>query len=500
MTTDYAPDRLRGRRAIPSQALLILLALVVVSFAVLCTRTLLAFKAGQWEVARGIGENIASAIEADITRNIEVYDLSLRNVVMNVGDPEVARLDLALQRLVLFDHAATAKYYGSIRVFDRRGNLTLDSGASDMDSSNCNTEEFFLVHQRQPNAGLFISPPVADRRGSYEIVLSRRISAADGSFDGVVVGSIKLSYFHDLFRRLEIHRDDALTVLSREGRVLMRRPFDLGMLGKNVGKNLKVSLVSKQESGFFQGVGAIDAIPRLYVWKAGPSCVVLVGRSLEQIYSAWWREALNIGGIMAFLLLIVLVITIVLMRETKLRLGLQRELTKLAGTDALTGLANRRTFDGSLERAWKLGSRTHSPISLMMIDADHFKRFNDLHGHPAGDAALRAIAQAISPTARRPEDCAARYGGEEFAVLLPVCDHADVLRLAEAIRASVQAFPEPALTLSIGVATHVPGPEMGAADLLRAADEALYAAKNAGRNRVCAAEQVSPPLAVSVHA
>jgi diguanylate cyclase (GGDEF)-like protein len=495
--TDYAPDRFR-RRAIPIQALLILLALVVVSFAVLCTRTLLAFRAGQWEVARGIGENIASAIEADITRNIEVYDLSLRAVVMNIGLPEVAELTPALQRMVLFDHAATAKYFGPIRVFDRRGNLVVESSSSDTISSTYNTEEFFLVHQRQPDAGLFISPPAADRRGAYEILLSRRISAADGSFDGIVVGSIKLSYFHDLFRRLEIHGDDALTVLSREGHVLMRRPFDIGMLGKNVGKNLRARLASKEESGFFEGVGAIDTIPRLYVWKAGPSCVVLVGRSLEQIYSAWWSEALMIGGIMAFLLVVVLATTIILMRETKLRLSLQRELAKLAGTDGLTGLANRRTFDGSLERAWKLASRTHSPISLMMIDADHFKRFNDLHGHPAGDAALRAIAQAISPTARRPEDCAARYGGEEFAVLLPMCDHADGLRLAEAIRASVNAIRGPSVTLSIGVATHVPGPGKGTADLVRAADEALYAAKKAGRNRVCPAEQISPPLVVSV--
>ena len=164
-------------------------------------------------------------------------------------------------------------------------------------------------------------------------------------------------------------------------------------------------------------------------------------------------------------------------------------LLELSSTDGLTGLSNRRAFDTALGSRWMQACRDAFPLALMMIDADCFKRFNDRHGHVAGDSALRSAAAAISAALRRPGDCGARFGGEEFAVLLPGTDLQGALSLAEEIRRSVPAtaidgLPGVALTVSIGVASLMPRPGQDSRELLMLADEALYRAKENGRDRV----------------
>jgi diguanylate cyclase (GGDEF)-like protein/PAS domain S-box-containing protein len=157
--------------------------------------------------------------------------------------------------------------------------------------------------------------------------------------------------------------------------------------------------------------------------------------------------------------------------------------------DHLTGIGNRRAFFDAAENELRRWRRMPRPLSLLLIDADHFKKINDTHGHPAGDAVLRHIARLMGDTFRQ-IDVVARIGGEEFAVLLPSADLASALRVAELLRAKLEAQRAPTdagpvgCTVSIGVATmdeHIPNVEV----LFKRADEALYAAKNSGRNRVC---------------
>ena len=164
------------------------------------------------------------------------------------------------------------------------------------------------------------------------------------------------------------------------------------------------------------------------------------------------------------------------------------EIYRLVTTDGLTGLANRRAFEEAIAREFSRSSRYARPMSLLMIDVDHFKRVNDVHGHLAGDAALRQVGATLRGSIRR-DDLAGRLGGEEFAVLLPEIDLPDAVRVAEKLRAIVRdrrvvfegaVIP---LTISVGVATRGPG-DRQPADLVRRADEALYAAKRAGRDRV----------------
>ncbi|NGZ87169.1 diguanylate cyclase domain-containing protein [Duganella aceris] len=175
------------------------------------------------------------------------------------------------------------------------------------------------------------------------------------------------------------------------------------------------------------------------------------------------------------------------------------KLTALSATDALTGLANRRRFDETLAREWARAQRSGEPLALAMIDVDSFKLYNDKYGHQAGDACLREVARVIQAAVHRATDLAARYGGEEFAFIAPINSSAQAAHMAETIRADLQTLALPhelsaagCVTVSIGVASMTPTERQSAELLVRAADQALYSAKEQGRNRVMQAKQAPP--------
>jgi len=170
-------------------------------------------------------------------------------------------------------------------------------------------------------------------------------------------------------------------------------------------------------------------------------------------------------------------------------------LQQLSFHDALTGLPNRRLFDQTLDLEWNRALRSRRPLSLLLLDVDCFKALNDLRGHQAGDECLQKIAQALPASLRRAGEIAARYGGEEFAAILPDVTLDDAVSVAEAMRAAVFALELPHdassvesfVTVSVGVAALQPNPSDSPAQLLAAADQALYRAKRSGRNRVVTA-------------
>jgi diguanylate cyclase (GGDEF)-like protein len=186
-------------------------------------------------------------------------------------------------------------------------------------------------------------------------------------------------------------------------------------------------------------------------------------------------------------------------REVEL-VELSEQLRKLSVVDGLTGIANRRNFDEELTRIWRRAQRESAPVSLVLIDIDHFKKYNDHYGHLAGDDCLRRVAQALQHTVRRPFDLVARYGGEEFAVVLPDTDVPGAEILAEEMRRAVELLDIahaastvfPRVTISSGVAAMFPAAGAQPEGLIAAADLCLYAAKTAGRNRVVIAPQRDP--------
>ncbi|MBO8173009.1 MAG: diguanylate cyclase [Bacillaceae bacterium] len=183
-------------------------------------------------------------------------------------------------------------------------------------------------------------------------------------------------------------------------------------------------------------------------------------------------------------------------------LGVSRDITeskkredslrRLSMVDGLTGIPNRRQFEKTLRKQWNRAIREKNPLSLLMLDIDRFKNYNDVYGHQAGDACLKEVARVLVDAATRPGDLAARYGGEEFMMILPDTDKDNALHIAENIRRDIESLDikhphsdtSSRVTVSIGVTTVVPGTAESADQMINRTDQAMYAAKKAGRNRI----------------
>jgi diguanylate cyclase (GGDEF)-like protein len=170
-----------------------------------------------------------------------------------------------------------------------------------------------------------------------------------------------------------------------------------------------------------------------------------------------------------------------------------RTIEQLGMIDALTNISNRRSFDETIKLEWSRARRDESPFSLLIIDVDKFKAYNDSYGHPQGDILLQTIAQIFKSAIKRSADMAARIGGEEFGILLPNTDMTGAKKIAEEIRESVKATTIPcancseltSITVSIGVASIIPGVDDSIDEFVRQADRMLYQAKKDGRDKVC---------------
>lgn len=178
-------------------------------------------------------------------------------------------------------------------------------------------------------------------------------------------------------------------------------------------------------------------------------------------------------------------------------LEINQELQRLTNVDGLTGLSNRRYFNEFSGPQWKLATREKTPIGILMVDVDNFKKYNDTYGHLAGDEVLKGVGAAMQRSVTRPTDLPARFGGEEFVVLLPASPLESVLAVGERLRANVEELRIPHVastvcghvTVSVGGAVTIPGPDDTLLRLIEAADQALYEAKETGKNRVVARER-----------
>ena len=431
------------------------------------------------------GENIVQVIEADVARNIELYDLSLQGLQEAWATEAVAHVGHEVQRLALFDHAASAKYMGALYVLDAAANIVISSRSTTRDPRlDLTDRDYFQVHQHRPDIGLYISRPFKGRleRREDRIALSRRRADKDGKFAGIVVGTLRLSYFRDLFSRLNVGQHGVITLARSDGTILMRHPsaegaYDIGGSFKGM---LIFERILRERSGSFTGRSTISGVDRLLTFKqiSELPLFVTVSQAVDDIYAEWWRRAIAIGSVTLTLAVTIIVLAVMLRSA-------QRELAAVAVTDGLTGLANRRCFDQTLQLEWQRAARINARLALLMIDVDNFKTFNDQHGHWKADEVLKAFGQILKSCSARPGDLAARYGGEEFTVILPNADTRSASMVAERIRVSMlergQNVDVP--TVSIGVASVRPRPDRDAAVLVKAADTALYRAKANGRNR-----------------
>ncbi|WP_408903005.1 sensor domain-containing diguanylate cyclase [Methylobacterium radiotolerans] len=448
-----------------------------------------------WEKAEQTSKNLLQVLERDIVRNIEIIDLSLQAVVDNLRAPGVADATPEMRQLVLFDRAATARDLGAMVVLDDHGHSIADAFVFAPRKLNNADREYFQAHKDHPQLGLLISKPLFSRlTGSRIIVLSRRINKPDGSFGGIVLGSLKLSYFDRLFDQIGLGRDGAINLYLRDGTRVMRYPFDAADIGVNLAGTSNFDRFVRERSGSFISTSVRDRVERHYTFtQVGDWPLVLnVALGTKEIEADWRAKALIIGFAVSVLCGLTVALSILFGRELHRRASVEAELARLSCTDALTGLPNRRQFEDMSDRAWDSAQRTSRPLSLLVVDADHFKRYNDRYGHAVGDEVLKGLARCLTASVYRPEDLVCRVGGEEFVVILPGTDEAGAQSVAERIHAEMSALAVgPAsieagsVTVSIGVASAVPDAASGTtmARLYGQADAALYDAKAGGRNQ-----------------
>jgi diguanylate cyclase (GGDEF)-like protein len=488
-----------GKTGRPERLLILGSLLSVIAIVCIVTFLLIREHASAQEAATRGATTIAQLIDADVLRTVELYDLTLQGLIAAAQREDLKNVSPSIRHLALFDRSTTARFKGDILLLDKHGDVIADSSRIEPKPGNFADRDYFLAHAFNRDAGMFISRPFKTRcdceyADQWRISFSRRMSSETGEFIGVAVASMKLDYFDELFNSLDIGSDSTLNIINDDGVLLAQKPYlQRDSIGKSFATRPNVVRILREGNGSFSSVSSIDQQKRLYTYSrvGNLPLTVIVALSSDEVFAAWRRTALLISGATGVLCIGLLWLTWLLARELRLRHRAERELAQLAATDDLTGVANRRMLDQSLRHEWFRAQRSGKPMSVMMIDADHFKAFNDRHGHQAGDQALRDLARVISANVRRPADLVARYGGEEFSVILAETDGAGARQIAEHIREAVQQLPwvegaERPMTVSIGISTWTTRSESTLEQLLFAADKALYQAKESGRNRVVA--------------
>lgn len=460
-------------------------------------------------------ENLAVALEREIGHTVSAYDLMLRGVAEGLELPGIDGLDPVLRRRALFGAVAALSHAGSVLVLDADGRVAADSDHPHPSGASYAGEDFFLRHRDHPGLGLLIGRPRPDMpmsgppggparapHGPFGVVLSRRVDRPDGGFGGVVLATLDLDFFQDLFAAPQLGKHGTISLAGSDGHLLVRHPYMRGAVDQDIGDSASFRASRSASHGRVLGVAATDGVERMFYYRhvGARPLTLFVAIAAGDVFDPWRNKALRLGGVMIGLCGATIALSLLVRRELLLRasaeLGLRgaiAEMERLAGSDALTGLANRRAFDAALEHEWRRARRSGGPLALLLLDADHFKKYNDLYGHPRGDAVLRAIGGCLARAARRPGDLGARHGGEEFAMILPDTDLEGARGFAENLRRGVAALGIPhdateagRVSVSIGLAVMTPLSQGGAtpAALVEEADRALYEAKRGGRDRV----------------
>ncbi len=385
--------------------------------------------------------------------------------------------------------------------FDKQGQWIITSFADLPRGNGVADRDYFKFHQQNESTLAHIGPAIRSREnGEWIIPISKRVNDHAGNFQGVLMAGIKMAYFDQFFKSFSLDDNGIMFLGLTDGTLLARRPFEENLIGTSLAQGrIYQKLLPEAQSGTAMIRSVVDDVVRLYGYRQLGSypLVVAAASSRDTILKGWYERAFQSSVIIALVILGVGLFGWVFIHQVRngerIEKNLRRAqlaLEQIATHDSLTGLANRRLFERSLEIEFARGARQVSPVSLIMLDIDFFKRYNDAYGHVAGDHCLMQVAQVVKTCCQRKADLAVRYGGEEFAVLLPDTDINGALAIAGQIRRSVidkhiihSGSPTGYLTVSLGCYAFIPSGNDSLETFIHRADAALYQAKNAGRNR-----------------
>ena len=452
--------------------------------------------------------NMARALASHAERSLNIADSVLAQMVAQIEQYDLGRLDSERMHAHMAGITRDRPEIQELFVYGADGVRLATSLSTILPGTN-KDREFFRYHMTHADLTTHVGKPIHSRSsGVLTIPLSRRINHADGSFRGVAMASLELDFFEKFYNSFDLGRTGTIILALDDGTLLYRRPFNAVMVGSSIANGPVYQLYKKSgPSGTGMLIAKIDGIERLYSYRhlEGFPLLVATAESKNELLESWRVTAIKTSCVVVLAIFMLGLGGHRMIRQLQVREALEAELRAarntlelhnaslrdMAGTDVLTGLSNRRRFNETLAMEYERARRSGLPFSLIMIDVDYFKKFNDRYGHVAGDDCLRLVAGAIATGPRRPTDLAARYGGEEFAVVLPDTDIVGAVAVAEKIRLAVLTLnidhtntPSDRVTISLGVHTCHPAAETDIAPraCIEAADRLLYQAKMKGRN------------------
>lgn len=447
------------------------------------------------QAARNNAMNLATAFEAHVLSTIRLMDI----VLLDMREDVLEHMDFG--RHVDEELKAYGGFIAQLAVIDRDGRLVFSNLGPSGKHVDLSDREHFRVHRDNPQEDrLFISKPVLGRVSKQWTIQFTRPIHQNGEFAGVLVLSVPTSFFADYYQQIDVGPNGSIVLLGtdRSVRAIASGTQIPGRYGRfKVPEDKPYFDPEAPQRGFYEGVSVIDGEYRLGAYRRLiDQGVVVVVLLWPTDFMAAFQERKTLltvsAGVISLALSVVALLIFLLSSRyfqsiARLRLA-HGQLAQLANTDVLTGVSSRRAFLAGLEAELARARRHNESLSLLMLDIDHFKRVNDSHGHPIGDAVLKQFAATCAGMLRA-HDLFGRLGGEEFAVALPHTDAEGARTVAEKIRSAVAHAPiatvagDIAITVSIGVAQA--DARKGDVDhLIAQADKALYEAKHGGRNQV----------------
>ncbi|WP_165690740.1 diguanylate cyclase [Consotaella salsifontis] len=457
-----------------------------------------------WEEAAVASDNVMAALGRDFQRQIDMIDRVLD--LLQTSDFSA----LSQSHAVLLENLPSIA--GRMLILDSSGAVVDQSSSGPSSRTSYSDQDFFIRLSRSRALVTYISEPFVDPATQNTVIaVARRLNKADGRFVGVAVGLLYVTYLVDEMETVRLGPNQAIALLRSDGAVLARFPQTERAGRETIANSGVFRHFATAEPGLFIGRGIIDGNPRAYNFMRFQNLplILAVGMSLEDIYADWYKTTFLLGGLFLVLNAVLGFVGFRLIRELALRRESEERYRQLSNIDGLTGLSNRRRFDEALTQEWRRARRTRKPLSLLIMDLDRFKGFNDLYGHLAGDECLRRVAAVTAGTLGRGSDLVARYGGEEIVVLLPDTDRTGGRTAAERIRTAIETLRIEhqanigygVVTVSIGHATYDPSEnpdEARSEELVATTDAALYDAKRAGRNSVVTRRLCADPDEVNL--
>lgn len=379
-----------------------------------------------------------------------------------------------------------------LRMVTRDGTLRYIPDLGQTGRTNVSDRDYFQTQFSQKTRDLFVAQPVVGRvTGKLSIPISIPVAIAGGDI-AIILVAIELDRIAGSFEAERIKPRGTIAMFRSDGLFLFRSPMDAKIIGTSLGQS---AIWSEHMGAHPQGQyqtesGSVDGLPRMvaYARVQDYPLVVAVSVVVDDVLGDWRLHTQLVVLAASLISLLAVLLGSTLLRTLKKEELVRRRLEHLMLTDPLTGVGNRRMLELRLDDEILRAQRYRRALTAVYFDLDHFKRVNDTYGHDIGDAVLRRVADSLLANVRQ-SDHVARIGGEEFVVLLTETSVADAVALVERMRAAVAELQVPGLptrvTVSAGLAQWHEGEN--AVSLLRRADQALYRAKEAGRNSAFAA-------------